>query len=436
MSGVRGGARAWLLACVCSAACGDDSDTGAVVQIPSIDAGMRDGSATAPLDSAVVDASPPSDSSVTLTPDAKQACVIGNGGISLVNQDSLDPDAPLGLAVRDDGATLSWTAYESGKFHLTTRWFGASSAPSDARQTPPAGAGSTQAEPTIVTTKTGFLSVWSDDAAGTFNLRAWATNASGEVLAAAPSMLTSASSDEREPVLAFGADGNALVAWQSRSPGVQGKTLLIGADSTALGNANVISDFGASAGRPALAPLGAGYVLAWVDAASRHVHMQALDAHGAPARASSQVDSEGNARGHLDFATTDQGGALVFDVLVDGARPDIRFRTFDLNGVASGPEQIVSKYPDSGSFPAIVALRGGYAVAYRSAQLPQQQLRLALLDGLGSAIASANIAPVTSINLPLALRASPDGTRMFVGWVDSIANTNSLQLQRAWIHCD
>jgi hypothetical protein len=324
-------------------------------------------------------------------------------------------------------------AFENGKGRAFTRWFGVNGASLEA---PHPSDDANQTEPAIVATNTGFFAVSSDDVAGRFQLRARRTGVAGELIDVEPTSLTNDAADNHVPVLAHGADSNVVIVWQVRSPSARGKSMVLDKDSKPLGVAHDVPDLGAIVGRPALSPMGTGYLLAWVDAAGRHVHVQRLDAGGVPVGVSSQVDAEGNARGNLDLAFTGQGGALVFDVLVDGVRPEVRVRTFDVSGVASGNEQNLTRYPDTGMRPSLIASRGGYVLAYRSAQPPGQQLRLALLDGRGAPITAAKVTSIASLDLPLVLRASPDGEAGFLSWLDQLPDTNGYQLQRTWIHCD
>jgi hypothetical protein len=237
-------------------------------------------------------------------------------------------------------------------------------------------------------------------------------------------------------VLALGADGNVVVVWTARGPSAHGKSALLGADGKVVGVSHDLPSVGAILGRAALSPMGTGYLLAWVDVAMRRVHTQVLDASGVPVGVSSQIDAEGNARGNLDLAFTDQGGALVFDVLVDGVRPEVRLRTFSVQGVANGNEHQLTPYPDTGTRPSLVAVRGGYVLAYRSAQASARKVRVALLDARGVSFRAADVAPVTGFDLPLVMRMSPDGEAVFLSWLDQLPDSIGHQLQRTWIHCD
>jgi hypothetical protein len=402
----------------------------------TIDGGVMDASSPVVRD-ASLDATALPDSASNSNADAGAGALSCTTGIiSTVSETALSPREPLTASLRNDGASLGWIALESGKSRAFTTWFGVTGG---ALFAPPAMDDSEQSTPSIAATSAGFLSVSSDNLAGSVQLRARRTGVTGELVDEEPRSLTNDAADNHTPVLASGADGNILVAWQVRSPSPHGRTMLVDRDGNPLGVAHDVPDLGELVGRAALSPVGTGYLLAWVDAPGRRVHVQRLDAGGLAVGSSSQVDADGHARGNLDLAFTDQGGALVFDVLVDGVRPEVRMRTFDARGFATGNEREVTQYPDTGTWPSLVAVRGGYMLAYRSAQLPgvpDQQLRLALLDARGAPITSAKVAPLTSFDLPLVLRASPDGEVRFLSWLDRLPDINGYQLQRTWIHCD
>jgi hypothetical protein len=432
MSVVRGGARAWLLTCVWAAAC-DDGQEPRTRPLDVLDASMQDGDASleAPTD-AVVDAPAPVDAGDAGSP--TQACTISTDGVATVSDSYLSAIDPIDVALRNDGATLSWVSLEGGKRRVQTNWFNLQS--DDAVMAPRVAEDSTQVEPALAATSAGFVSVWSDDLTGTFTLRARRFEATGEVSAAPARALTSDGGDDHLPVIASGANGNTVVVWQASSPVARVRAMVLGSDGAPAGVAHDLPGYGAGLGRAALARLGSGYVLAWVDAAQRHVHAQRLDAEGKPVGASQQVDAEGNARGNLTLATTDRGGALAFDVMVSGVRPEVRFRAFDANATPIGIEQNVTAFPATGMRPALIAARGGFVLAYRSTEAAAQQLRVALLDGDGQTLAGAKVAALASLDLPLAMGIAPAGDRLFLGWLDQLTDNNGYQLQRAWIHCD
>jgi hypothetical protein len=361
---------------------------------------------------------------------------VRSDGSSVVTQRFLDPQSLISVAVHSRGALLSWSQFKGGKPRVYSRWLGLEAEAVDA---PDITDDSVQLDAYSSPTSTGFITTWSDDVSGQVQLRARRSDDQGATLDATPVALTTDAVGHRNSVSAQGADGKILVAFTTaESP--HGRTLLLGADAQPIGDAHDVPDFGASVGRPALAAFATGYVLVWVDADARRVHLQRLDAAGVPAGASALLDSEGSAEGNVDIATAATNGAVAWDVLVDGARAEVRFRTFGADAAPTGIEQKLTPYPETGLHPSLVAARGGYIVAYRSARASSLTLRLVLLDGRGKPVSASsgalNVASLLQQDLPLSMRIANDGRSMFVGWVDRMPNTSDYQLQRAWIECD
>ncbi|MET0284022.1 MAG: hypothetical protein ABW352_06115 [Polyangiales bacterium] len=408
------------LTSACVWACGDEQtpgqhdlfDPGSV----SIDASVRldasDGSTT--------DASEELDA--TLDETVENTCRVRSEAV--IAQRFFDPQSPLAVAVHGQGALLGWSQYRGGKSRVLARWLGVEQGAAEA-------AGSdddaNQTELHSSATTTGFLTTWSDDRGG---LRARRTSDQGVVLDSTPITIAASGAGS---VSAQGADGNMLVVFVGPA-----RTQLLGTDARPVGVAHELPGFGAVIGRPALAAFRDGYLLAWVDAATRGVQLQQLDQAGLAVGASQRVDSDGDAQGHLDLATTSVGGALAWDMLVDGARAEVRLRALGMDAKPTGNEQTLTPFPESGLQPALVAARGGYLVAYRSAQGATLALRLAMLDGRGKPIARG-VMTVTGLEqqaLPLAMRMTDDGRQLFLGWLDLTPNTPDYQLQQAWMECD
>lgn len=360
-------------------------------------------------------------------------CRVRDDGISMVAERGFDPRSPLALAAHTRGALLSWSQYRSGKSRVTSRWFGVSA---DAVEAPSEG-DSNQLNVSSSATRQGFFTSWSDDLGGSLGLRARRTDDDGVPLDATPVAVTSDSASYSDAVSAQGADGNIALLYVDANTR-KASTLLLGADAKPTRAAREL--FGASLGRPALAAFDSGYLVAWVDAATRRVNMQKLDAAAVPSGASVRVDSDGDAQGNLDLTTSASEGALVWDVLVSGSRAEVRLRTFGTDGAPTGIEQNLTPFPDSGLHPSLVAARGGYIVAYRSAQPGTLALRLLLLDGRGKLVSAStgvlSLASLLQQDLPLAMRMTTDGLSLFVAWLDQTPNTSDYALQRAWIGCD
>ncbi|HEX5659177.1 MAG TPA: hypothetical protein VFX59_18415 [Polyangiales bacterium] len=425
-----------LLAGALVVGCGDDDGNDDGTVIIDMDASTLDAGSDATTIDAARDAGHPS---VDAGPNV--LCSFTRSAVTSVANGTVSADDPIALSVRNDGASLSWIDYDLGKRRLSTYWFGSDRVSLFS----PLGDGgviTTQYEPGNVATSAGFLTVWSDDeATGTqdpiVDVRAQGWGADGRPTAPQSTKLTTngAATDEGTPVLASGADGNVLLVWQNGGLS-NGTALLLDATGAALGQPHTIPNFGPQSGQPVLAALNNRFVLAWADPVALRVHQIVLDATGSPVGNDVLVDVESNAAGTVDLATSAAGGAIVFDVLVAGSRPEVRFHAFDASGVLTGSERVITDYPGTGSSPSIVPLAAGYVVAYRSPKAPDMQLQLALVDSLGAVTGGISVAPIVDKALPVALRIAPDGKQMFLSWMDRVSGTAAYNLQRTWVTCD
>jgi hypothetical protein len=77
------------------------------------------------------------------------------------------------------------------------------------------------------------------------------------------------------------------------------------------------------------------------------------------------INTEDNADGYVDLASTSLEMAAVFGVQIDGIRDDVRFRRINLEGRPVGLERSIARAPLRGRDPSIAVFHGGYIVAYR-----------------------------------------------------------------------
>lgn len=437
MAGLSRDSRALLFACVCAAACGDDEGPPTKFVPGDMDASeSQDASSDAGADGSQLDdgsTSVPADGGARMDGGKPPVCTIKAAATVTATTLGVAPNEPIALAVRNEAASLAWVGFESGKPRVSQLWY----APNGHLTGVPF-PHLDQGQPSIASFGSSFLTVWSESESAGTRLRAQVFTVSENLVVdpAPVPVYVSESTDVQNSVVARGADGNALVVWQNRTAPLHGTAQLLGAGAVPVGQPHDVPAFQAIVGQPALQPLGAGYVLAWVDSAGARVHLQALDATGAPTGPARIADTEGNATGALDLATSDQGGALVFELLIASSRSEVRFRTFDLTGTPTRAELPLVDGVESGRMPTISALRGGYIAAYRSLQAPQTQLRVRLLDDIGKSVATADITPLTYANMPVSLRASADGANLSVAWVDGSPDTATYGLNHTWIRCD
>jgi hypothetical protein len=408
--------------------CGDD-DMSRPQAVIDLDGGTLDGGPTI-SDASVLDATSPD-----ATADASNIvlCTFSQSAIVQIANDVSSTD-PISLAVRNDGVSLAAVELVDGVPRFSRYWFARNK--QDVFTPLPNAGRSLQSEPATVATATGFLTAWNDNEQG-LDLKLQGVAADGTTRAPLSTKLTSNgdSDDESLPVMATGSTGNVLVVWQNGGTEL-GTAQLVSPDGTPVGTPQRIANLGPNVGPLALAALGTGYVLAWIDTVHLRVHMVLLSESGAAKGADILVDAEGNAGSVLDIATNDTGGALVFDVFVSGSRPEVRFHAFDMTGTLTGAERVVTDFPATGSSPSLVPIAGGYVVAYRSKKSPDYTLQLARLDRAGAVLQTVTAGPLVDTVLPVALRITPDGSQMFLSWVDRIASTGAYQLQRSWVECD
>jgi len=432
----RDALRVWMLYAAFGAGCGDETGR-APSPSQELDAGDEVDAETDADVPPVADAETPagdadsgSDADTPVVVEGP-VCTFPQENLLNVSESFLDPSDRPSLALRNEGALLSWVAYESGKPRLMQRFLGVDGL---ARELPRPDDDTKQTEPSSVATRDGYLTVWSDDSSGGYQLRARRTSSSGDLQDGLPIALTDGTGDDHLPVAATGPDGNTLVVWQAKQPAPETRAMLVGADGKP-GAVHVLEAASPALGRVALSAIPDGYALAYVRADTRRVYLQPLDVQGEPLADAARVDADGDARGHLSLTASAEGGALAWDVLLGGERPEVRLHTFDAAGALSGVERLVTPYPAQGAEPVIAATSGGYALAYRGGNIPTNALQITLLDTRCQPAATVPLTELASANMGVVLAASPDSTRMFLGWLDAPPDTASYVFRRAWGVC-
>jgi len=453
----RGSARLWWVAYLGLSACGgggggdtvpdrDLPDTGA---IPTEDGSVTPGDLDAGSDASVeTDAGTDADAGDAFDGSSEEdagppeivdigPCSLDQSSVLRVEETGIYAEQPIAVSMRNEGGALAWVGLaQGGKRVVRQRWYPLYDV--YGTEPDPFAMLSNQTEPSSAATASGHLTVWVDDFDARPDVRLARMSADGVRTEATVDWLTRDEATETAPVVAAGAEGRALVVWQSKAgdDAPVGRAQLLDVSGRPSGSVLTLPGYGAMIGRPALARLGAGYVLAWTDATTAaHVHLQRLDATGAPIGSPVQVDKSGNAQGHVDLATGTTGGAVVFDVRIAGERGEARIRTFDTAGAWRGAETVVGS-TDTGLWPSVVALNGGFVVAYRSATADGNALRVALHGSRGSHLGATTVRTIDNDNLPTVLRISPDAKRLMLAWLDRVSHTNAFELHRAWVRCD
>jgi hypothetical protein len=369
-------------------------------------------------------------------PAAEATCTLQVGAVTTPEQASVSPDDAPSLVTTSAGAFVSYVAYDGGLAALKQILLtGDSSAPLRSLELP-AGGGDAH-KPRAAHVGSRLLTMWSEPNVDRLHAGLWMRATDLQSLTADAAVVIEESAPARTcSAIAAGTDGNALVVYLPRDAAA-GVARVV--DETALNLAPEVplASLTGCTGAPALASLGDGYVLAWVDSSdARRVQVQRLDAAGAPAGEAFAIDAEGGARGNVDLATSNSGGAVVWDVLVAGERPEVRLRAFDEELAPSSVERVISAAPDLGLMPSIAAYRGGYAVGYRSQAGTSTRLRVAFTRQRGEPVGGGDVSELVDVGTPVALRAAVDGSRLWAAWIDRVGESTTYALSSAEVTCE
>ncbi len=258
-----------------------------------------------------------------------------------------------------------------------------------------------------------YLLLWDDNSHGPVELSSRRLGPDGLPLAEAV-RVTNEPLREQRPSLVATATG-AVATWTQ----IDGRT---GVARAALG---ALTADGAAAGAPSdpgfVTPIAvrrfpSGPAVVWNDAGA--LYAQPVDDAGALTGAPLRLDSEGNAVGLPRVASVADRAGLVYVAAVAGVSAQVRFVPLDDTGAPSAAERVVSTPPNQGTAPAVVALGGGYVVAYRELGGGAAVLRYALLDPFGNRVGDGTLATTSATGGSVEIAAAGDG-RFAVAWVDT-----------------
>jgi len=172
--------------------------------------------------------------------------------------------------------------------------------------------------------------------------------------------------DDQPALLAY--EGGVLAVWvQDDDDSRLARSQLLTSTGVPRGTSAVITTHMNSLTTPVLARLGEGFAMAWAEprAEARRMVVMPLDDLGRAAGPIEPINTEDNADGYVDLASTSLEMAAVFGVQIDGIRDDVRFRRITLEGRPVGLEQSIARAPLRGRDPSIAPFHGGYIIAYR-----------------------------------------------------------------------
>jgi len=423
-----------LAPCLLSA-CGDDRPP----PVPT-DSGIRY-DARPPVDGAV-DAGPAMDSS-TDGPTPLDAGMPDSGDFPVCRTDPDDAftlgvdivarERVVAVAGAADGFLVAWSEARVGVPDVFVRPIPSTGVPPDeARLT---GGTALSQGPTLLSLGTSFLAAWFDNALGNFEIRAQAVSSAGVATGTTQRLTDNALRDDNPALLRMGS--NVLAVW------VEDDLLA----STRIARSRILSASGMPTGAPQavtvppesptlpmLAPLGDGAAMVWAENRldTSHIVLRRLDASGAAVGSGITLDTEANADGTADIATTTTGGAVVFGALVGGVRHEVRLRRVDDMGMPIGAERIITLPPQAATGPSIVRFGGGYAVAYRvlaDTGLTEPIVRAIFIDSVGDLVDSFDLGTATAAGGRVTIRASADGS-LLVAWADVAGGTTEMKAVR------
>lgn len=266
---------------------------------------------------------------------------------------------------------------------------------------------------------TQFLATWFDNEAG-FEIKTRPLGPDGSPTSADQPISNNDLRDD-EPALQR-IEGGVMGVWVEDDV-VAGtrvlRTRVLSDSGAPMAAARTVTGAGSSPARPVLSRLGLDVLAAWVDASGFPV-VQRIDATGAAVGTPVQIGAMANAAGTVDIYSNVLGGAVVWDVIVGGVRPEVHFMGLDSEGAPTGDERILTLAPEQGRDPSIASLAGGFVVAYRAVMdddITEPTLRGALVDVFGDVVGSFDAGPLTDGGGRLTARASADGT-VLVAWSD------------------
>lgn len=205
------------------------------------------------------------------------------------------------------------------------------------------------------------------------------------------------------------------------------------ADGGARGTIQAVSEAGQRPAQIALGELADGPVAIWTEGIGleQDVLLQPLTRDGARRGAPVPITAERNADGTVDAAlrpTT--GGAIVFGVLVEGVRREVRFRAMRADGTLVGSETPLFAPPRRGSDASIAVFAGGYAVAFRGADdgVEGSRVYLYFVDGVGNVLSELDLGPASDAGGRVTVRATGDG-HLGVAWADAETDGHAIRVQ-------
>lgn len=277
----------------------------------------------------------------------------------------------------------------------------------------------------IAAVGTSWVVAWVDNATDAFEVRSMGLGADLAPGAATVHDLSATPTLSEDGAVFLHSSTGLMLAWIEDDMSALtrvARAQRVASDGAPMGTAGTASSTGQRPGQLATGELGAGPVLVWSEGigGSAAVYLQGITTSGGTRGARNRLNTEDNAEGSVDAALLPGGGAVVFGVLVEGVRREVRFREVPPDGAptAAQPERVLA----AGTGASIARFAGGYAVSYRapaSGETPAQ-VHLMLVDVNGDVVADLPVLDAAPDGARTTVRVSGDG-QIAIAWADRAA---------------
>ena len=398
--------------------------------VPVGDAGTRDAGRQTPRDAGPVrDSGRPEDSGTA--PDAgPRACTVDPDRVYKVGSDRAG-DRTVALAASGSGFGALYTGLPEDGLVARVHAIALSSDGTLGEPRQLSRAGTALRAVSLASTGASWIASWVDNDPDRYEVRTLPLGADLAPAAETPAAVTATPAGEDAPTLLV--SERVLLAWIEDD--LAGARVVrvreLGSDGAPTGSASAASDPAHQPAALVMGELSAGPVLLYpstVQGSSgpeTRIFLQGLTSTGGMRGSAMPLDRSAIADGTLDASLAPSGGAVVFGVLVGGARHEVRFRAVGGDGMPLRDERVLVEGTDA----SIAAFAGGYAVSYRApaSGATPAQVRLLLLNELGDVVAEEPVADAMPEGGRTTVRVAGDG-QIAVAWADSTGDETSVRL--------
>lgn len=365
-------------------------------------------------------------------------CVADPERVYKLGSDATGGDRIVGLAAGANAFGVVWTQLPTsgGLVEVHGERISSSGARGTTQRITSRGGSKTGAN--IGAVGTSWVVAWVDNASGTFELHTIGVGGDLAPGSATVHDLTATPTLREDGPVFLNSSAGLMLAWTEDDMSALtrvARAQQVANDGTPTGSPGTASASGQQPGQLATGELDGGPVLVWSEGigGSGTVYLQGITTAGAMRGTRTRVSTEDNADGTVDAAllpTT--GGAVVFGVLVDGVRHEVRFREVPSDGAVTDaqPERVLA----NGTGASVARFAGGYAISYRapaSGDTPSM-IHLMLVQSNGDLVSDVPVIEAPSEGARTTVRVSGDG-QIAITWADT--NPGATDIRVAMIAC-